>query len=152
MYFFSHLITIFRLFKVLLARKSRQTNRRITVLRLLSAPASPVPTSTSDAASTSPPNSETKADVIAPAAAGLTMAKLAGSAFAKDSAKKITISVPAGKLGMVLDDPEEGGSAYVSEVKETCPVKDQIRVGDRVVAVDNDDVSEKKAVDISSEL
>ncbi len=39
----------------------------------------------------------------------------------------------------------------MSNVKDMCPVREQLRVGDRVVAVDGKDMSKKKAVDVSSE-
>ena len=42
------------------------------------------------------------------------------------------------------------GAPYVSEIKESSPLRGKIKVGDRVVAIDGEDVSEKEAVDVSS--
>lgn len=57
------------------------------------------------------------------------------------SASRIVIIAPAGKLGVVVDSPNEGASAHVSEIKDHCPIKSEIRVGDKIVEVDGEDVS-----------
>jgi len=62
---------------------------------------------------------------------------------------KLDIVAPAGKLGVVVDSPPNGGSAYVSEVKDFSPVKGEIHLGDRIIAVDGEDVSKLKAIHVS---
>jgi len=62
---------------------------------------------------------------------------------------KIDIIVPAGKLGLIIDSPPRGGPAYVSEISEASPLRGKIHLGDKVVAIDGEKVSKMKAVDIS---
>jgi len=61
----------------------------------------------------------------------------------------IDIVAPAGKLGVVIDSLPEGGPAYVSEIKEDSRIKGEVHLGDKVIAIDGDDVSRMKAVHIS---
>jgi len=65
---------------------------------------------------------------------------------------KIDIIAPSGKLGVVLDSPPEGGMARVSDIKEYCLIKDEIHLGDKVIAIDDEDVSTMKAFDITKLL
>mmetsp|Transcript_10176 Transcript_10176/g.18573 ORF Transcript_10176/g.18573 Transcript_10176/m.18573 type:complete len:221 (-) Transcript_10176:809-1471(-) len=71
------------------------------------------------------------------------------------SETKINIVAPSGKLGLVIDDPPAGGgssSAYVCNIKEESPIKDGIRLGDKIVAINDVDVSNMKAVHVSMYL
>ncbi|KAL9188925.1 hypothetical protein ACHAXT_011415 [Thalassiosira profunda] len=63
--------------------------------------------------------------------------------------EKMVIIAPAGKLGVVVDSPPEGGSAYVSDVKVDSPIFGQIKMGDRILSVDDEDVSKLKAIHVS---
>jgi len=103
---------------LMLARKSRQAERKITVLR-------------SNAG-----GDDTSSD---------------GNASSSTSLEgiKIDIIAPKGKLGVVVDSPPGGGAAYVSNIKDDSPICDQIRLGDKVVGVDDEDVSEMKAIQVS---
>ena len=56
-----------------------------------------------------------------------------------------------GKLGVVVDSPPGGGAAYVSEVKDDSPLRNKIKLGDRITAVDGEDVRGLKAIHVSSE-
>ncbi|KAL7531212.1 hypothetical protein ACHAXR_003904 [Thalassiosira sp. AJA248-18] len=67
------------------------------------------------------------------------------------SEKRIEIIAPAGKLGVVVDSPPAGGSAYVSDIKEESPLRGEIHLGDRILLVDGEDVSKLKAIHVSSE-
>ncbi|KAL9190154.1 hypothetical protein ACHAXT_007365 [Thalassiosira profunda] len=57
----------------------------------------------------------------------------------------VGILAPPGKLGVILDTRPEGGPAYVTTIKETCPIADQIFLGDKVIAVDGEDVQKVSA-------
>ena len=52
---------------------------------------------------------------------------------------------------MVVDSPPGGGAAYVSEVKDDSPLRNKIKLGDRITAVDGEDVRGLKAIHVSSE-
>jgi C-terminal processing protease CtpA/Prc len=52
-----------------------------------------------------------------------------------------TVKAPAGKLGVILDNPDEG-SPVIHTVKDTSPLLGQITVGDRLVMIDDVDVSD----------
>lgn len=58
------------------------------------------------------------------------------------------ISVPAGKLGMVIDTPN-GGFPIVHAIKDTSILADRVRVGDRLVSVDGQDCTSMTAVQVS---
>jgi len=68
------------------------------------------------------------------------------------SEKMIQIIAPPGKLGVVVDTPPSGGCAYVCEIKNTCPIRNEIQLEDRIIAVDRDDVQKMSAVDVSKLL
>ncbi|KAL7552181.1 hypothetical protein ACHAWF_015400 [Thalassiosira exigua] len=59
-----------------------------------------------------------------------------------------TVRAPVGKLGIVIDSPD-AGAPMIHGVKETSPVADQLRAGDRLVAVDDEDVRAMTAVRVS---
>ncbi len=60
----------------------------------------------------------------------------------------LEIYAPGGKLGVVIDTPNMGGP-IVHNIKDTCPIADQLRVGDKLVAVDDVDVRSMTAVKVS---
>ncbi|KAL3797440.1 hypothetical protein ACHAW5_004459 [Stephanodiscus triporus] len=64
----------------------------------------------------------------------------------------LNVIIPPGKLGIVLETPPAGGCAYVCKIKDACPVKDEIRLEDRIIAVDNEDVQTMNAVKLSKML
>ena len=41
---------------------------------------------------------------------------------------------------MIVETPEGGGPPYVCEIKDTCQIVGWIRLDDRIVALDDDDV------------
>ena len=61
----------------------------------------------------------------------------------------IEIVAPSGELGLVLDSPFSD-SPDVVQIKSSCPIRDEVRLGDRVVAVDDEDVLRWNAVRVSS--
>jgi len=61
----------------------------------------------------------------------------------------LEIHAPAGKLGLVIDAPADSNTPIVHAIKDTCPIGDEIYVGDKLVAVDDVDVREMSAVDVS---
>ncbi len=60
----------------------------------------------------------------------------------------IDIIAPAGKLGVVIDTPDDG-APVVHAVKDTSVIADQIQVGDKLVAVDDEDVRSMTAIRVS---
>jgi len=60
----------------------------------------------------------------------------------------IVIDAPAGKLGVVIDTPDDG-APVVHAVKDSSVIADQIQVGDKLIAVDNDDVRSMTAIKVS---
>lgn len=61
----------------------------------------------------------------------------------------IEIYAPMGKLGIVIDTPMSSSTPIVHAIKDTCPIKNEIYVGDKLVAVDDVDVRDYQAVDVS---
>lgn len=60
----------------------------------------------------------------------------------------LEIYAPAGKLGVVIDTPNTG-APILHRIKETCPIADKLKVGDRLIAVDDEDVRSMTAVKVS---
>jgi PDZ domain-containing secreted protein len=58
------------------------------------------------------------------------------------------IFAPGGKLGVVIDTPNSG-APIVHNIKDTCPIADQLRVGDKLICVDDEDVRSMTAVKVS---
>lgn len=71
----------------------------------------------------------------------------------------IIIIAPRGKLGVVIDTPTINNNnnnnsgkttmPIVHAIKDTCPIRSQIRVGDKLLAVDDEDVTCMTAVEVS---
>ena len=72
----------------------------------------------------------------------------------------IIIIAPKGKLGVVIDTPTINNNnnnnsngkttmPIVHAIKDTCPIRSQIRVGDKLLAVDDEDVTCMTAVEVS---
>jgi hypothetical protein len=64
----------------------------------------------------------------------------------------VHVICPSGKLGVVVDNPREGGSVRVTDLREDSPVLGQVRIGDTIIAVDDDDVQQLSAFDVSKLL
>lgn len=60
----------------------------------------------------------------------------------------LDIICPPGKLGVVIDTPTEG-PPQVHAIKDSSCVADKLRVGDKVVAVDQEDVRAMTAIKVS---
>ena len=60
----------------------------------------------------------------------------------------IDVYAPAGKLGVVIDTPDDG-APVVHAVKDTSPISDKVQVGDKLVAVDGEDVRAMTAIKVS---
>lgn len=60
----------------------------------------------------------------------------------------INIFAPPGKLGVVIDTPDEG-APVVHAVKDSSVIANQIQVGDKLVAVDDEDVRPMTAIKVS---
>ncbi len=60
----------------------------------------------------------------------------------------VDVYAPAGKLGVVIDTPNDD-APVVHAVKDTSPIADQVRVGDKLVAVDDEDVRAMTAIKVS---
>lgn len=62
--------------------------------------------------------------------------------------EQIVVIAPAGKLGMVIDTPS-GGIPVVHAIKESSVLFNQIRIGDRLISVDDQDTSTLSAIRVS---
>lgn len=73
------------------------------------------------------------------------------AAIKPSSNKEVMVELyaPAGILGLVIDAPASSTSPVVHAIKETCPIKTQVYVGDKLVAVDEVDVRGMSAVEVS---
>ncbi|KAL3914601.1 MAG: hypothetical protein SGILL_006041 [Bacillariaceae sp.] len=60
----------------------------------------------------------------------------------------IQIFAPPGKLGVVIDTPDDG-APVVHAVKDSSVIADKITVGDKLVAVDDEDVRSMTAIKVS---
>ena len=67
---------------------------------------------------------------------------------AKVKEEILTIFAPPGKLGVVIDTPDDG-APLVHAVKDTSVVVDKVKVGDKLVAVDDEDVRTLSAIKVS---
>merc|ERR1712032_527938 len=60
----------------------------------------------------------------------------------------VDVYAPSGKLGVVIDTPDDG-APVVHAVKDTSPIADKVQVGDKLVAVDDEDVRAMTAIKVS---
>lgn len=65
-----------------------------------------------------------------------------------DADVRLEVTVPPGKLGMVIDTPH-GGVPLVHAIKPNSILADQVQVNDRLVSVDGEDVTHMTAVQVS---
>jgi C-terminal processing protease CtpA/Prc len=54
---------------------------------------------------------------------------------------RITIQAPPGRLGIILANKADARGTVVSGVRSNSPLVDRISAGDRIVAIDGEDVS-----------
>lgn len=80
--------------------------------------------------------------------AGSAAARAALGANYNTHEEVIIIDAPAGKLGVVIDTPDEG-APVVHAVKDSSVIFDKIQVGDKLMAVDDDDVRSMTAIKVS---
>lgn len=66
----------------------------------------------------------------------------------KSKEEVLQIFAPPGKLGVVIDTPDDG-APVVHAVKESSVIADRIIVGDKLVAVDDEDVRSMTAIKVS---
>lgn len=60
----------------------------------------------------------------------------------------IDIYAPPGKLGVVIDTPDDG-APVVHAIKDSSVIADKLQVGDKLVAVDDEDVRTMTAIKVS---
>lgn len=65
-----------------------------------------------------------------------------------DREELIVIDAPAGKLGVVIDTPDDG-APVVHAVKDTSVIAHLIQVGDKLIKVDDEDVRSMTAIKVS---
>jgi hypothetical protein len=63
--------------------------------------------------------------------------------------KLLEIYAPSGKLGVVIDVPLNSPTPLVHAIKDSCPIRNEISVGDALIAVDDVDVRNMNAVQVS---
>lgn len=73
------------------------------------------------------------------------------SFFNPQNSREVVIEVeaPPGKLGISIDTPEDGSDPIIHDVKEFSSIADQMEVGDRLIAIDGEDVRYCTAVKIA---
>ncbi|KAL3908046.1 MAG: hypothetical protein SGILL_008633 [Bacillariaceae sp.] len=59
------------------------------------------------------------------------------------------VFAPPGKLGVVIDTPDDGSPPLIHAVKENSVIYGRVQVGDKLVAVDDEDVRTMTAVKVS---
>lgn len=65
----------------------------------------------------------------------------------------LEIIAPAGKLGVVVDiPPDRRGAPFVCDIRDTSPLYGQIQIGDKIYAVDDEDVRKMSAIKVSKLL
>ncbi|KAL7491523.1 hypothetical protein ACHAWT_001071 [Skeletonema menzelii] len=62
----------------------------------------------------------------------------------------VVINAPTGKLGVVIDTPND--EPIVHAVKDSSPIANKIQVGDKLIAVDEEDVTSMTAIQVSKLL
>lgn len=62
--------------------------------------------------------------------------------------QRFDVVAPAGKLGMVIDTPN-GGMPVVHAIKDTSVLADRVRVGDRLLSVDEEECTAMTAMQVS---
>ena len=64
--------------------------------------------------------------------------------------KEVALEVwaPPGKLGVVIDTPNDG-APVVHAIKDSSPIADKLQVGDKLVAVDDENVETMTAIKVS---
>ncbi|KAL3772916.1 hypothetical protein ACHAW5_005900 [Stephanodiscus triporus] len=60
----------------------------------------------------------------------------------------LDVYAPAGKLGVIIDTPDDG-APMIHAIKDDSPIVDRVRVGDKLVAVDDEDVRPMTARKVS---
>lgn len=63
----------------------------------------------------------------------------------------IDIVIPPGRVGCIIDSSPKKGP-YICEVDNTSPIRNEVQVGDRIIAVDEVDVSRMNAINVSKLL
>ena len=64
----------------------------------------------------------------------------------------VHIMAPAGRLGVVIDVSPGGGPSCIIKVKATSPLRGEICLGDRIIAVDDEDVQWRTPTEVSTLL
>jgi C-terminal processing protease CtpA/Prc len=70
------------------------------------------------------------------------------SKYTNEKKEYFDIYAPGGKLGVVIDTPNSG-APIVHNIKDSCPIADQLKVGDALIMVDDEDVRSMTAVKVS---
>lgn len=60
----------------------------------------------------------------------------------------LDIYAPPGKLGVVIDTPDDG-APVVHAIKDSSVIADKLKVGDQLIAVDGEDVRTMTAIKVS---
>lgn len=78
---------------------------------------------------------------------------MTGASFQELQGETLEVIAPAGKLGVVVDiPPDRRGAPFVCDIRETSPLFGQIQPGDKLYAVDDEDVRKMSAIKVSKLL
>lgn len=61
----------------------------------------------------------------------------------------IDVLIPPGKLGVIIDTPDDSGPPILYAIKDTSCVAHVLKVGDKLIAVDGEDVRGASAIRVS---
>jgi C-terminal processing protease CtpA/Prc len=77
----------------------------------------------------------------------------ASASYQQPPGETFEVVAPAGKLGVVVDiPPDRRGPPFVCDIRETSPLYGQLQIGDKIFAVDNEDVRKMSAIKVSKLL
>lgn len=105
-------------------------------------------TSVSSAGGTFGSNTQAQSAADATGAAAGSVGSFESKAGGNSKEELIDIYAPPGKLGVVIDTPDDG-APVVHAVKDTSVIYDKLQVGDKLVAVDDEDVRSMTAIKVS---
>lgn len=79
---------------------------------------------------------------------------MTGASFREEApGETFDVIAPAGKLGVVVDiPPDRRGAPFVCDIRDTSPLYGQIQPGDKIYAVDDEDVRKMSAIKVSKLL
>jgi len=95
-------------------------------------------------------SNQTPTSSITASSAGASRSTLSSKRVRTSKKQRMVIVVPPGKLGVVLADRHDGKGTVVSEVRASSAINGMLSPGDKLVAVDGEDVTEMVVSEITA--